>query len=281
MTGRREASDLDNVAALLELSEAQHGVIERLQRALEEHEEAQADRHMLRRMLAHELRTPLAAIIGTLHTLALPALSSEKAEDLRVKALRQSQQLNELIDDILHLADPHEPSVDRTPQDALALEVLIRDVLNQVEAHIPRQRVVVSVEDGDVIRTVPGRLRQILVNLLVNAPKYSPEGTPIRLEATRLDESVVFEVVDEGPGIPEAKVESLFEPFQRGKDVGAEGVGLGLYLVRNLVRSLGGTVQLVRRESGGTLARIELPQKRLEDVTAKARGGRRGLRIAR
>lgn len=264
------AGDVGNVAALLELCEAQQGAIDRLQRALEEHEQQTQDRLMLRRMLAHELRTPLAAIIGTLHTLALPGLPSEKGDDLRVKALRQAQQLNEMIDDILDLADPHEPSVVRAPQDTVALDVLVDDVLNQVSAHVERQRVLLDVAPNVAIRTIPGRVRQVLVNLLVNAAKYSPDGSPIRLHATRLPDRVAFEIVDEGPGISEATIETLFQAFRRGKNSGtAAGVGLGLYLVRNLVRSLGGTVELITRDTGGTLARFELPQKRIEDATAR------------
>lgn len=274
-----EPADLDNVSALLELCDVQHNVIERLQRALELHEQATADRHMLRRMLAHELRTPLAAIIGTLHTLALPKLPPEKGQDLREKALRQSQQLNELIDDILHLADPHEPSVDRAPQETVAAEILVEDVLAQISAHVPPERVVVEVPEGATIRTVPGRLRQVLVNLLVNAAKFSPEESPVRLHVLRLEDRVAFEVVDEGPGIPEGTVESLFEAFQRGHGADTEGVGLGLYLVRNLVRSLRGTVELHSREEGGTLARVELPQKRLEDVVARAPEGPKGRHL--
>lgn len=266
------AADLGNVGALLELCEAQQGAVDRLQHALEEHEQANADRHMLRRMLAHELRTPLAAIIGTLHTLALPKLRPEKLDDLRGKALRQAEQLNELIDDILHLADPHEAAVDRAPQETVALEELVADVVTQITAHVSADRLVVEMPQGAAIRTVPGRVRQVLVNLLVNAAKFSPDGSPVRLHVTRLDDRVAFEVVDEGPGIPEGSVDALFEAFRRGEHMRADGLGLGLYLVRNLVRSLGGTVELITRDGGGTLARVELPQKRLEDASARARG---------
>lgn len=266
--------DLGNVAALLELCDAQQGAIDRLQRALEEHEEANADRHLLRRMLAHELRTPLAAIIGTLHTLALPSLTPAKANDLRTKALRQAEQLNEMIDDVLHLADPHEPSIARAPQETVGLAELVEDVTVQVEAHVAADRLVVDVPDGVAIRTIPGRVRQVLVNLVVNAAKFSPPDSPVRLQATRLDDRVAFEVVDEGPGIPEHAVEVMFEAFARGRDRDAEGVGLGLYLVRNLVRSLGGTVELRAREGGGTLARVELPQQRLEDAAARTQAPR-------
>lgn len=267
---------LDNVSALLELCDVQQHTIERLQRALAEHEETEADRHMLKRMLAHELRTPLAAVIGTLHTLALPALDEGKREDFRTRALRQAEQLNDLIDDILTMADPHSAAVERAPQEWVAVERLVADVLIQIAETVDTDRLVTDVPADLMIRTVPGRVRQILVNLLVNAAKFGPEGTPIHLVATRLDDRMVFEVVDEGRGIDPTTADSLFEAFRRGGQ-GAEeveGVGLGLYLVRNLARSLAGTVSLVSREPQGLLVRVELPQKRLDDAVPPAKPGR-------
>ncbi|HVM39597.1 MAG TPA: HAMP domain-containing sensor histidine kinase [Acidimicrobiia bacterium] len=275
----RTAGDLGNVAALLELCDAQQQVIDRLQKALAEHEEIESDRHMLKRMLAHELRTPLAAVIGALHTLALPNLPTDKAGEMRERALRQSMHLNEMIDDILELADPHEAAVDRTPQEWIDVADLVDDVIESVAPWLPADRLVVEVPPGVSVRTIPSRVRQILVNLVVNAAKYSPSDGIVTLTATRLDDSLVLEIVDEGPGIDPGAVEALFQPFARGKDVGgAEGVGLGLYLTRNLVRSLGGSVELIPRAHEGTLARVTLPQKRQEDALAP--GTRRGhLRV--
>lgn len=261
----------DNAAALLELCDAQHDVIERLQHALAEHEQIEADQHLLKRMLAHELRTPLAAVIGTLHTLGLPNLPVDKQAQLRVTALKQAEQLNEMIEDILALSDPHEASVERTPQESVHVAELVSDVIDQVSGSVDPARIVLDLDEDLAIRTIPGRVRQVLVNLLVNAAKYSPADGSVSLIVTRLDDRVVFEVLDEGPGIPPGKVEAMFEPFRRGARESTEGVGLGLYLVRNLVRSLGGTVQLLPRSVGGTVARVELPQKRLEDTTAPRR----------
>ncbi len=267
---------LGNVSALLELCDVQQHTIDRLQRALAEHEETEADRHMLKRMLAHELRTPLAAVIGTLHTLALPALDDEKREDFRTRALRQAEQLNDLIDDILTMSDPHSAAVERAPQEWVAVEQLVDDVRIQISETVDTDRLVAELPDGLMIRTVPGRVRQILVNLLVNAAKFGPDGTPVRLVATRLDDRMVFEVVDEGPGIDPETADSLFEAFRRGEQTAGdvEGVGLGLYLVRNLARSLAGTVSLVSREPQGLLVRVELPQKRLEDAVPPAKPAR-------
>ena len=273
-------SGIENVAALLELCDAQQASIERLQLALSEYEQGEADRRMLKRMLAHELRTPLAAIIGTLHTLRIPGLPEDKVDELWERALRQSQQLSDMIDDVLHLSEPADPTVRRAPQEWVALEALVEDVQRAVAGELVPTRLVISVPSGLSIRTIPGRVRQILVNLLVNAGRYSPAGSPVHLSAERLPEAFQFEVIDRGPGIPPETVEALFEPFRRGSGATASdaGVGLGLYLVRNLCRSLGGTVELLPHSIGGTVARVTLPQKRIEDASPSA-NGRHHLRV--
>lgn len=263
--------DLGNVTALLELCDAQQNTIERLQRALAEHEQIEEDRHLLKRMLAHELRTPLAAIIGTLHTLALPSLDPDKAMDLQRKALRQAKNLNAMIEDILNLADPHEASVDRAPQEWIDPDALVNEIRVDVEAVASDHRLVLDIPADLPLRSVPTRIRQILVNLVVNAAKYSPAGAPVTVSAVRLPDTVVFEIVDAGPGIPSEIAEALFQPFRRNAEEGVDGMGLGLYLVRNLVASLGGQIELLSREEGGTLARVTLPQQRLEDADRPAR----------
>lgn len=261
------SSERHQVPALLELVEAQHQVIERLQSALADAERANADRHALRRMLAHELRTPLAAVIGALHTLALPELPEAKATELRERALRQAMHLNEMIDDILALSDPHEPWVDRMAQEWVELRQVVKDVCLAVAAEVPPERLTVPTVPAGSIRTVPSRLRQILVNLIVNAAKYSPPGSPIRLRVRRLDDGVEFEVADRGPGIAPDQVDVLCRPFTRGNHEGIQGLGLGLFLVRALVRSLGGHLELANGERGGTVARVWLPQQRQSDTT--------------
>lgn len=263
-------NDLSNVAALLDLCDAQQNTIERLQRALDEHDQSEGDRRMLQRMLAHELRTPLTAVIGLLHTMRLESTTPEQREDFRGKALRQAEHLNDMIEDILDLSTPHDPAVARAPQEWVDVGDLVDDVRLAVSASMALDRLVMEVPEGLAIRTIPSRVRQILVNLVVNAAKYSPPGAPVRVVATREEGSIVFDVLDEGPGIPAGTVEDLFEAGRQG-DEASEGVGLGLYLVRSLVQSLRGTVELLPREGGGTVARVELPQRRAEDLRRPAR----------
>lgn len=113
--------------------------------------------------------------------------------------------------------------------------------------------------DADVAVDVdPAALQQVLGHLLENAVKYSPDGTTVTVRARRDGDEVVIDVVDEGHGVPEDV--DVFAPFQRGADETTEGAGLGLYIVRNLVRAMGGHVVAERNPSGpGSTFSVRLP----------------------
>jgi two-component system sensor histidine kinase KdpD len=104
-------------------------------------------------------------------------------------------------------------------------------------------------------------MQQVLVNLLENAMRYTPDGTPVEIEATRDGDVVVVEVRDHGPGIVEGESERLFERFYRGSATPPRdgGVGLGLTICRAIVRAHGGTISLANRVQGGAVARLVLP----------------------
>jgi two-component system sensor histidine kinase KdpD len=102
-------------------------------------------------------------------------------------------------------------------------------------------------------------LGQVLWNLLENAAKYTPPGTPLDLAASEQAGSVIIEVRDRGPGVPAGEEERIFEKFYRGKSEGVRGAGLGLPICRAIVEAHRGTIQALAREGGGTTFRISLP----------------------
>jgi two-component system sensor histidine kinase KdpD len=104
-------------------------------------------------------------------------------------------------------------------------------------------------------------IQQVLVNLLENALRYTPEGTPVEVEATQSGDHVIVEVRDSGPGIREEEAELLFERFYRGSAPSSRdgGVGLGLSICRAIVEAHGGTITLRNREQAGAVARVTLP----------------------
>jgi len=263
--------DLDKVGGLIELCEAQASIISSLQNALAQRDRDQAERQSMQSSIAHEIRTPLTAVIGTLYTLALPSLTPDKAADLVSRATRQAEQLHELVEDLLKSGHAHNELVPRAAQEVVEVTELLDDVTMAVSARLELDRLTIDVPPGLMIRTHPSRLRQILVNLLVNAAKYTPAGSPVRVEVDMLDGAVRFDVIDHGPGVAADLAESLFEPFRQGPgSARAGGLGLGLYLVRGLAGSLGGDVKLLPNPHGGTIARVSLPQQRSNDMRTPA-----------
>jgi signal transduction histidine kinase len=269
-TARHHA--LDSLQALVELCDVQQASIKSLQHALDERERTERDLVALRRMLAHELRTPLAAMIGTLQRLSLPDLPVERSDELRDRALRQARQLDELVSDLLHLADAPQMTVHRTAQEWIDIGELIEDVCLAVRSHVPGVPLDVEVSDRLMVRTVPSRVRQLLAHLLVHAADHAGGSDPVEMSARRLADGVCLEVRDRGPSLHPDAVNALFrepEELEGAEDV--EELGLALYLVRSLTKSLGGTLELLPRQGGGTVARVSLPQHRLNDVLAPPR----------
>lgn len=213
--------------------------------------------------VSHELRTPLTAL-RTVGEVALRG--SHDAEGYREvigSMLEEVDRLTRLTDELLALAraDAGEATLHREPVDLCALAREVAGHLG-VLAEEKEQRLEVGTQvvvvRGD--RTV---LRQALVNLAVNAIKYSPGGTRIRIGAARHGDKGVLEVADEGPGIAPEHRERLFERFyrvdkSRSREMG--GTGLGLALVKWAAEAHGGKVELVSELGRGSTFRLVLPQ---------------------
>jgi PAS domain S-box-containing protein len=208
-------------------------------------------------VVSHELRTPLTGVYGSAQTLLAryDELPDETRRELLRVLVEQADRLARLVDRILLTsrldAGAVEDAVDVADAGAVAEAAL--STLSEAD----RRRVVVTVADGRV--RGGDSARQVVSNLLENALKYS-DG-PVRLDVERAGDLVRFVVADEGPGVPLAEHERIFEKFYRvdpGQLGGVGGVGLGLYIARRLAEALGGRVQLLPAARGTTIA-VELP----------------------
>lgn len=209
---------------------------------------------------SHEIRGPLAAIIAAVDTLRRRAgrLDGEQAANLLEMVSRQSRHLARLVDDLTVTSQLQAGKLVLRPE-WTELDTTIRDALEAAGAKRRAHRLEVLVEplrcehDG-------ARVGQIVRNLVENAYKYTPERTRVTVAARRAGDGIVIEVADEGGGIPPEMRERLFEAFTRieGSGPGPEGVGLGLYVVSELVAAMGGHVDLAS-SSGGTSFTIHLP----------------------
>jgi two-component system sensor histidine kinase HydH len=206
--------------------------------------------------LAHEIRNPLGAMKG-LTQLAQETLPGDhKTQSLMSTVVREAERLEKLVTDLLSFARPRETQISRFDFRGLLSET--RDMLRpKLEAAGIRLEIDAGEEELAVDSDEAG-LRQILLNLLLNAIDASPAGGVIRAGA-RYDETqqhAIAEIADSGPGLLGRSPEELFEPFTTTK---VKGTGLGLAISRQIAGRLGGTLELADRQGGGVVCTLTIP----------------------
>lgn len=197
--------------------------------------------------IGHDLRTPLAALRVRIE-------SVEDDED-RLRMVDTIDEMNRTLDDILSLARLGRPSEPPTEVDLAALVDAVVDDFRDLGRDV-------SFEETPrlTLRMRPGLMRRAVRNLIENAVKY---GTTAAVRIVAATDTVLIEVADEGPGIPEDQIAHVFDPFtrletSRNRDTG--GIGLGLALAQAIVQDAGGAITLANRPTGGLLATIRLPR---------------------
>jgi two-component system sensor histidine kinase KdpD len=214
--------------------------------------------------ISHDLRTPLASILGTVSSLrSFPEKygAAERGE-LLTTLQEEAERLNRFVSNLLDMT--------RLESGAIELKLELIDVAEIVGSALQRAGNVlaghhVEVDIGPhlpMLRLDAVLFEQVLFNLLDNAAKYSPAGGRIDIRATRDGELVELEVVDEGPGIPPADLERIFDKFYRvqAQDRRRAGTGLGLAICRGFVEALGGwIVARNRRDRSGAVLTIRMP----------------------
>lgn len=225
----------------------------------------------LRRFTAdasHELKTPLMVLrAGVERSLTHPDTPGEVVNTLD-ETLRQLNQMTELVTNLLTLARADEGRASLVLVEA-DLRTILADLGETADILGEEHGVVVTVHlpDAQVIATVePGRIRQLLMNLITNAVKYTPRGGAVDISLNHSDEQAVFEVRDTGIGIATGDLPHLFERFWRADPARSRtgerpGVGLGLAIVEWIVDAHGGTVDVQSRPGRGTTFTVTLPTR--------------------
>jgi signal transduction histidine kinase len=214
---------------------------------------------------SHELRSPLTSVQGFAELLMLErdSLTEKQVETVEI-ILDNCRHLVGLLNDLLDLArsDAGRLAIKPVPTE---LEPLIDDVVRTMRAQTgPGEQTLSQQVDPDLprVEAEPGRLRQILVNLVTNAHEYSPEGASIEVRARRDGDEIEISVKDDGPGIPAEQVEHIFERFTRG-DAGLTqrvgGTGLGLAISKSLIELHGGSIAVDSTVGAGSTFRVRLP----------------------
>ncbi len=255
-------------AELIRLSDE----IFRLKKEKEQLEEQLQFKDRIIAMLAHDLRNPLTAVAIALDTLqsnynqdkgGFERLTPAVAAHLFKQARNQTRIIDRLITDLLQVRRSNEKELPIQPQKTdlgkLCLEILeeLRDRYTakslKIEKDIP--------QDLPFVYADPERIRQVLMNLLDNAIKYTPEGGTISISGLhRTTQKVQFSIADTGPGIPEENREQIFENhFRLERDEATEGYGIGLCLCQRIIRAHYGQIWVDSTPSGGAWFHFTLP----------------------
>lgn len=209
--------------------------------------------------ISHDLRTPLAAVVGAASALQTQRDKLSQAEQNRLLAsiVSEASYLSTVTENTLQLVQLTNAS-QPIHRDWESMEEIVGAVLARVRQRDPTRRIKSKVPEGlPLLQADPVLLAQLLGNLLDNALKYSAQAIDLVVQAGAHTLQVCIK--DRGPDIPEDKYQSIFEPYSRGDQSGQRGAGLGLALCRAIATAHGGTLTLQRRTGGGNRFTLSLP----------------------
>ncbi len=247
--------------ALDDLGRAFNGLLDRLNEAFVRLNEAHDRQGRFAGDASHQLRTPIAALLGQVQVALRRDRSTEEYKRFLDRVQSEGTRLRQIIESLLLLARP----------EAAQPEPMVIDLRNWVPDHLERWasharaadlRAEVARDVSLFVRAQPALLAQLLDNLLENACKYSVPGTPIVVRAWREDGTVALGVQDRGCGLDAEDLSRVFEPFFRtelARRDGHSGVGLGLAVARRIAGSSAGTLMVESEPGAGSVFVLRLP----------------------
>ncbi len=235
------------------------------QRATQVESERERMRATLLRAISHDLRTPLAGILGASSALRESGANFDGAtrDKLLTDIQEESQWLIRVVENLLSVTRINESAskVVKTPE---AAEEIVAEAASRIQHRFPERRILVNVPEELLEASMDGTLIvQVLINLLENAIKYSPADAPVEVNLKKEGDRALFEVLDRGKGIPDEELPWLFKgrtSMGESKSPDASrGMGIGLAICDTIVRAHGGTMTAENRENGGAAFRFALP----------------------
>jgi two-component system sensor histidine kinase KdpD len=214
--------------------------------------------------LSHDLKTPLASILGSVTSLRQyrDVLSAPERDELTVTIQEEAERLSRFVANLLDMTKIESGAIELDRQ-LVDIDEAVGAALQRVAGMVANHRIEVDLEAGLPMLHLDVMLfEQVLVNLLDNAAKYAPQGSRIAVRARRTFGAIAIEILDEGPGIPEDLLERVFEKFHRVKqgDRQRAGTGLGLAICRGFVEALGGKIVAANRaDRSGAIFTITFP----------------------
>jgi signal transduction histidine kinase len=210
--------------------------------------------------VSQELRTPLTYILGYAELLQRGPMEPELSRTAYGEIHRAAVQMARLIDDLLDFSRLESQSLP-SASSKIDLNRLLAETFEAARARATERQLGLELQPLPTLPADPVQIRQVVEKLIENALRYAPAG-PILLRSRRLDDRARVEVVDQGPGISQAERERVFEPLHRGPNSSVQplrGAGLGLSIVRQLVKSHGGEVGVESQPGRGSCFWFTLP----------------------
>jgi two-component system sensor histidine kinase KdpD len=251
---------LDTFAALVAIALERVHYVEVAQHALIRMESERL-RNSLLAALSHDLRTPLAALVGLAESLELtkPELAGQQRDTARAIA-EQARRMSALVNNLLDMARIESGDV-KLRREWQSVEELVGSALKAAQPALTRHRIEVSVpRDLPLVEFDATLIERVLYNLLENAGKYTPEGTIIQIAADAAGGQLRVAVSDNGPGLPQGQHKAIFDKFTRGsRESATPGVGLGLAISRAIVEAHQGEIWAEDNPGGGARFFFTLP----------------------
>lgn len=245
--------------------------VEKIARQKEEKANAVKLYNTLLNSLSHELRTPIAAIIGAADNLQTnnANLTVENKTQLVSEISKASFRLNQQVENLLNMSRI-ESGFLKPKNDWCDIREIVYGVIKRIEENSISQKIIIKIDQNiSLFRSDKGMLEQILYNLLNNAILYSESNSTIYVAATSNAHTMQFIIEDNGKGFPPEEINYVFDKFYRLKDSPQNGTGLGLSIVKGFTEALGGTVTLQNISTGGARFMIEIPGETLPEKTVK------------
>jgi signal transduction histidine kinase len=230
--------------------------------------EAATQRSQFVASMTHELRTPIHGVQGLADVIAAGVYGpvTDRQKDACASIKRSAQSLLQLVDDVLQLSRAEAGKID-TRAGAVDIAALVERVAASTSWIVGTKKLILQVDlphdELPLVVSDERWLAHVLVNLIANAVKFTPEGGLVTVRARGTEDAVILEVEDTGIGIPPEDRELIFEPFrqgERGDNKGYGGVGLGLALVMQLSQLLGCEIELDSTVGKGSTFRVVVPQ---------------------
>lgn len=211
--------------------------------------------------LSHELRTPIATIIGAADTLLANnmKLSQEDRGELLAEISKASFRLNQQVENLLNMSRLESGFI-QPKKDWCDINEVIYESIKRIEEHKYTQNISVNINPNfPLFKLDKGMLEQIVYNLLNNACLYTPWNSEIQVTALHHAQKLEIIIEDNGKGFPEWEIKNVFDKFYRLRNSKTGGTGLGLSIVKGFTEALGGTVRLENVVTGGARFTIHIP----------------------